>query len=116
MRNRVVSEGSEAKGVTPYANGELPLDWADQLAVEPMMEGHHRPHHRKDPLRKKQNRHAENTEATNATTEALGGISPALLADLQHEVGELERDRGTSRESVVQKGLVLSEEAFEVLK
>jgi NTP pyrophosphatase (non-canonical NTP hydrolase) len=116
MRNRVVSEGSEAKSATPYADIELPLDWTAQLAVGPATGGRHKQYQNKEPGRTRQNGRAGHPGAAKHAPEPLGGISAALLADLQQEVGELERDRGTSRESVVQKSLVLSEEAFEVLK
>ncbi|MGQ4432317.1 MULTISPECIES: hypothetical protein [unclassified Streptomyces] len=45
-----------------------------------------------------------------------GGITAELLGELQREVKELEANRGTLTESIIQKSLILSEETFEVLK
>jgi NTP pyrophosphatase (non-canonical NTP hydrolase) len=44
------------------------------------------------------------------------GVSAGLLTDLQKEVAEIEVERGTIRESISQKSLLLTEEIFEVIK
>lgn len=43
-------------------------------------------------------------------------LTAHILSELQEEVARLETERGTAAESLGQKSLILSEEAFEVLK
>ncbi|WLS44757.1 hypothetical protein Q3V37_25745 [Micromonospora profundi] len=107
-----MSEKQRSHQAHTYSSVELPLEWTSPCVSDPQ-EGFLGDGKK---TAQRHNRSSRRGLRDRGDSVDFSGISSKLLADLQDEVGELERDRGTSSESVVQKGLILSEEAFEVLK